>query len=69
MNWIPIHAGRNWRVFNTRTCQYHRGSNGAVRVYTTRQPAQHRADRLNNRGKIPSDPTANAIDYALTGAI
>ena len=66
-NWIAVHAGRNYRCYNARTGQYHRGSNGAVRVYTTREPAQRRADRLNGAKPVPDELTAQAFAYALTG--
>ena len=47
--WIAVHAGPNWRVWNTETKSYHRGTDGAVRVYRDADPAQRRAEKLNER--------------------
>jgi hypothetical protein len=68
-NWIAVHAGRNYRVYNARHGTYHRGSNGTVRVYTTREPAQRRADRLNGPkpATAPVELEARALTFALTG--
>jgi len=48
-SWIAVRAGPNWRVWNPTTCQYHRGDNGAVRVYRDADPALRRAAKLNER--------------------
>ena len=47
--WTAVHAGPNWRVWNTETKSYHRGTDGAVRVYRDADPAQRRAEKLNER--------------------
>lgn len=58
-NWVvircPSWAGPNYRVFNTVTHDYHRGTNEAVRVYRDYAPAQRRADALNG-GSTPTSP-------------
>lgn len=68
-NWTVIRAAHNYRVFNARTGEYHRGSNGAVRVYTSREPAQRRAARLNGAKPAPvaDELAAQAMTYALIG--
>ncbi len=48
-SWIVVRAAANWRVYNTATGQYHRGTDGAVRVYRDADPAEKRAAKLNKR--------------------
>jgi len=59
-NWVVIRAGPNYRVYNTVTCDYHRGTNGAVRVYADHDPAQRRANTLNGGSTAPNPETDEA---------
>jgi hypothetical protein len=47
-SWAVIHVAGNHRVFNTVTRTYHRGTDGAVRVYRAADPAERRAEILNS---------------------
>ena len=48
-DWIAVRACRNWRVYDRESRTYHRGTTGAVRVYTAEEAAIRRADKLNER--------------------
>jgi hypothetical protein len=48
-NWVPIRHVTNWRVVRNPgpKAVYHRGTDGAVRVYAGFDAAQTRANKLN----------------------
>lgn len=47
--WIVVPVAGNCRIFNMLTGEYHRGDNGAVRVYRDAETAESRAAKLNER--------------------
>jgi hypothetical protein len=51
--WAPLRIAGNWRVVRNAgpKAEYHRGDNGAVRVYRDEAPAQRRADILNGKAE------------------
>ena len=53
-DWVPIRHVTNWRVVHCPgpKATYHRGSDGAVRVYGSRDAAQARANKLNAGGSV-----------------
>jgi len=48
-DWIAVRACSNWRIWNTVTKAYHRGTDKTVRVYVGQDAARARADKLNER--------------------
>ena len=48
-SWVVVRVARNFRVYNTLSGEYHRGTDKCVRVYAGKEAAQARADKLNER--------------------
>jgi len=54
-SWVAVHAGPNWRVWDTATGRYYRGVDGAVRVFRASGPAERRAAILNSGKDVSND--------------